>query len=339
VTATSAMQVKQTVSIAPVTAQSQMFITGNSSLNIVKQYLTDLVSQSTKIPAAQIDTATALESYGIDSVMIMAMNEKLEGVFGQSVPRTLFFEYQDIDSLVDYFVENHAEDIRKLAPEEQEIAVIASEQPVFAPSQDSLLDVVRVYLSALFSRFTKIEQSQIDYDTPIENYGIDSVMIMGMNEDLENTFGQDIPKTLFFEYQTINELAEFLLENHSAEVQALVYSTGTTVVTTTTTSTAIAINETQVEVTAINAKSRFANSSTEISYAQNQFAHPEHKVNEPTLDYLSNVLHSDQEAVKDNHLKLSATEQLKRTISALSDSEVEHLLREMLESDELEAEF
>lgn len=337
---TSVAQAKQMASIAPVTAHPRMFATGNSSLNIVKQYLTDLVSQSTKIPAAQIDTATALESYGIDSVMIMAMNEKLEGVFGQSVPKTLFFEYQDIDSLVDYFVDNHAEDIRKLAPEEKEAVVVASEQAVQAPSQDSLLDVVRGYLGALFSRFTKIEQSQIDYDTSIENYGIDSVMIMGMNEDLENTFGQDIPKTLFFEYQTINELAEFLLENHSAEVQALVYSTGTTVVTTTTTtSTAIAINETQVEVTAINARSRFANSSTEISYAQNQFAHHEHKVNEPTLDYLSNALYSDQKTVNDNQPKLSATEQLKRTISALSDSEVENLLREILESDELEAEF
>ncbi len=310
----------------------------DSPLNIVKRYLTDLVSLSTKIPPAQIDTATALENYGIDSVMIMAMNEKLEGVFGDGVPKTLFFEYQDIDSLAEYFVESHAEDVRKLAPEVKSTVAAVSEQSVQVQGHDLPLSAARNYLSALLSRFTKIEQQQIDFDAAIENYGIDSVMIMGMNEDLEKTFGQDIPKTLFFEYQTINELADFLLESYSSGVHALANSASASVVATTT-STAISTNETQVEVVTANIRSRFSNSSTDVAYAQNQIVHHEQKVAEPRPEYSSDVSHFGQELASGNSNIVSASEQLKRTISALSDSEVENLLRELLASDELEAEF
>ena len=61
----------------------------------------------TKIPAAEIDPKRSLENYGIDSVMIMTLTEKLQATYGE-VPRTLFFEYQDLHAIAEYFVESHA---------------------------------------------------------------------------------------------------------------------------------------------------------------------------------------------------------------------------------------
>ncbi len=333
----------QTNPVAPAAPNSvslQVATSINSPTHTVKIYLTDLVSQATKIPVAQIDTATALENYGIDSVMIMAMNEKLEAIFGLGVPKTLFFEYQDIDGLAEYFSENHAEDIRKLMPMEPAIPIEYQQTP--PPTQDTLGEVVRNYLSALLSRFTKIDQAQIDGDVPIENYGIDSVMIMGMNEDLEKTFGQDIPKTLFFEYQTINELVDFLLENHPTEVQAMNHSASTMVVNTTvatTTSTTITINDAPVDALTGSAKSRLVNSSADISFARSETSHQQHRISEQRLDYVSRAAHTVHEPAQSDTPPLSAADQLKRTISALTDLEVENLLRELLASDELETEF
>lgn len=311
-----------------------------SPVNVAKKYLAELVSQVTKIPPGQIDTATALENYGIDSVMIMAMNEKLEAIFGLSVPKTLFFEYQDIDSLAEYFSENHAEDIHKIQFDETAVPV---ESPVpVAPSQIALDGIARDYLSVLLARFTKLDQAQIDCDAAIEDYGIDSVMIMGMNEDLEKSFGQEIPKTLFFEYQTINELVDFLVENHATELRALspaVETKASDTVPTRAASGAITMSDTLAEVSAGNIKSRFGNSSTEITFASGEAAHHEHRLAEPRVDYLSSATQSANQFSQSNAVPLSAADQLKLTISALSDVEVENLLRELLAADELETEF
>jgi amino acid adenylation domain-containing protein len=66
-----------------------------------------LFGEEIKLPAAQVDETEPLESYGIDSVMIAHLNQKLMDVFGD-IPRTLFFEYQTLDELTDYFVANFA---------------------------------------------------------------------------------------------------------------------------------------------------------------------------------------------------------------------------------------
>ena len=54
----------------------------------------------------------------------------------------------------------------------------------------------------------------------LENYGIDSILAMKLTNQLEKTFGS-LPKTLFFEYQTIRELAGYFIAQHAAQLTAL----------------------------------------------------------------------------------------------------------------------
>ncbi len=72
------------------------------------EYFKKLLSTTLKLPVNQIEADAPLEKYGIDSVMIMELTNKLEGVFG-SLSKTLFFEYQDIGSLTDYFLKSYHE--------------------------------------------------------------------------------------------------------------------------------------------------------------------------------------------------------------------------------------
>ncbi|MEK9281145.1 amino acid adenylation domain-containing protein [Bradyrhizobium sp. ISRA442] len=60
---------------------------------------------------------------------------------------------------------------------------------------------------------SKLRPDEINADTRFEQYGIDSVIIMAVTERLERTFGL-LPKTLFFEHQTVQSLSEHLAENY-----------------------------------------------------------------------------------------------------------------------------
>jgi len=53
-----------------------------------------------------------------DSVLVMQMTNQLETVFG-SLPKTLFFEYQNILELTEYFIAHHADKLGTLLGKDQ----------------------------------------------------------------------------------------------------------------------------------------------------------------------------------------------------------------------------
>ncbi|MDO9003248.1 MAG: SDR family NAD(P)-dependent oxidoreductase, partial [Aquabacterium sp.] len=71
------------------------------------RHLKGVFSSTLKVPVGRIDAHDAMAQFGIDSLMAMELTRKLEQSFG-ALPKTLFFEYQSMDGLADYFVRSHA---------------------------------------------------------------------------------------------------------------------------------------------------------------------------------------------------------------------------------------
>lgn len=80
-------------------------------------------------------------------------------------------------------------------------------------------------LKQQMSAVLKIPAAQIETNAQLEKYGIDSVMVVTLTNALEQTFGP-LPKTLFFEYQTIAQLAGYFLEAFSGKIAQLTGDTG-----------------------------------------------------------------------------------------------------------------
>ncbi|WP_123057281.1 beta-ketoacyl reductase, partial [Desulfocucumis palustris] len=76
------------------------------------------------------------------------------------------------------------------------------------------------HFKKLLSSVIKLPAHQIEADAPMEKYGIDSVMVMKMTNQLEKTFGS-LSKTLFFEYQNIRALTGYFLECHRDRLTGL----------------------------------------------------------------------------------------------------------------------
>jgi acyl transferase domain-containing protein/acyl carrier protein len=95
------------------------------------------------------------------------------------------------------------------------------EQPMVAEiDAKSLEEKTQDYLRKQFSMLLKLPPHKIDPQAPLEKYGIDSILAMNLTSQLEKTFGF-LSKTLFFEYQTIRELAEYFIKSHSDKLVAM----------------------------------------------------------------------------------------------------------------------
>ena len=83
------------------------------------------------------------------------------------------------------------------------------------------------YFKKVLSFFIKLPAHLIETDAPMEKYGIDSIMVMQLTNELEKTFGL-LSKTLFFEYQTIRELTGYFLEAYRGQlIETLGFKTKT----------------------------------------------------------------------------------------------------------------
>lgn len=79
-------------------------------------------------------------------------------------------------------------------------------------SDDILLEKIKTVLKEVIGNILKLEPNRILDDVSFDNYGIDSVMVVSINNALEKEFGL-ISKTLLFEYRNIQSLAEYFTYN------------------------------------------------------------------------------------------------------------------------------
>ncbi|MFB9326110.1 SDR family NAD(P)-dependent oxidoreductase [Paenibacillus aurantiacus] len=74
-------------------------------------FIVQTIAEAVRLPIGKIDPADPMERYGIDSILIVQVSNKLEKAFGH-VGKTLLFEHRTINELTEYFVQSRAEALR-----------------------------------------------------------------------------------------------------------------------------------------------------------------------------------------------------------------------------------
>lgn len=83
---------------------------------------------------------------------------------------------------------------------------------------DELYERTMHYLRETLSSYIRIPLHRMDAKTSFSKFGIDSIMAMQLTAQLENELGS-LPKTLFFEYETIQALCEYLIAHYEPKLR------------------------------------------------------------------------------------------------------------------------
>lgn len=76
------------------------------------------------------------------------------------------------------------------------------------------------YLRKQLSSLLKLPSHKIDPMASMETYGIDSILATKLTNQLEKVFGS-LPKTLFFEYQSVQDLSEHFIKVYPEQLNSL----------------------------------------------------------------------------------------------------------------------
>ncbi|MGC6177120.1 SDR family NAD(P)-dependent oxidoreductase [Lacrimispora sp. 38-1] len=88
---------------------------------------------------------------------------------------------------------------------------------------ESMAAAIESYLRIVIAEELKLKPDSILLSEPWEKYGMNSVSIVKITNQMEKKFGT-LSKTLFFEYQTLKELVDYFVENHSDFVNSKLMS-------------------------------------------------------------------------------------------------------------------
>ncbi len=81
---------------------------------VALEYVKALVAAETKLDASRLDVTADFESCGLNSIIISALNSRLERDFGP-LPSTLFFTYKSIAAIAEYLAREHGQKLAELA--------------------------------------------------------------------------------------------------------------------------------------------------------------------------------------------------------------------------------
>lgn len=132
-------------------------------------YLKDILSDIIKLPAGRINPNKEMEAYGIDSVMIMEFNERLEKDFSD-LSRTLLFEYQTLHDLACYFCSNHKEELISLF----HLSDVISEKKA-SDEERGQLEVKTLPIESV------MEKQEIEKKESVPNNVEDDIAIVGLS--------------------------------------------------------------------------------------------------------------------------------------------------------------
>ncbi|WP_129645080.1 SDR family NAD(P)-dependent oxidoreductase [Peristeroidobacter agariperforans] len=85
----------------------------------------------------------------------------------------------------------------------------------------SLRDKAVTYLQGVVAKALRMEPSQLEPSRPLAEYGLDSIVVVGVTSQLRRAF-TGVTSTLFFELRSIDCFADFILENKKEELIALI---------------------------------------------------------------------------------------------------------------------
>lgn len=86
-----------------------------------------------------------------------------------------------------------------------------------AASQDEAEAILRTAIAAVLG----LSPQEIDAAAPFKDYGVNSLMIIDLNRRMEQVFGPGLSRTLFFECQSLDELAACMVSDYAGHLASV----------------------------------------------------------------------------------------------------------------------
>jgi thioester reductase-like protein len=180
-----------------------------------RQAVLAIAADELGVPAEDLDTGLTSDELGFTPASRVRLLDRVRGELGVHLPVGAFSVTMSLAGLADA-----AAGLASPAPSATPKDTAAPLSDAGPAADTELLTKAESYLTSVLARQARLPASRIDPRARLQDYGIESVLIAKLTAELERDLGE-LPKTLFFEYQTLTELAEYFVRERPAQLAAV----------------------------------------------------------------------------------------------------------------------
>ena len=188
--------------------------------------------------AGSIQEGDPLMTAGLNSTAAVALTQRLENSLGVTLPPTLVFDFPSVREVSEYLAEQHAPQhaavgggaeggkVSSVSIRGHPTAGAAAVGPTAAAApplsaagsgraiaSSLVMDTVRDLLGLGLGSDAGTAADAFDPSTPLMVAGLNSTAAVTLTSRLETALGAALPPTLVFDYPTVDDIVEYLVES------------------------------------------------------------------------------------------------------------------------------
>ena len=180
----------------------------------------EIVASEIGVDTCELTSDSVFADLGVDSLLSISITAKLGKLLNAELPATLFTQYLTVDDLRGYFDEHFNDGDGMTALDESsdsDVSLIsgqlnAMDTPLsitgYVPGTpaESPVDLVR----KIIAEEVGVEVDEIDQDTPLVDFGVDSLLSLSIVSAIKSKTGRVLPSTFLIENPTMGAIQSAL---------------------------------------------------------------------------------------------------------------------------------
>lgn len=197
----------------------------NQSRVELQQNIMKLFGEFTSLPLSAVKMSEDFEQYGINKITMSRYLDALHNTY-DSVTSEMFEMFGNLDEIAEYILDNEDDKINSKQEQiemvEKRTAVedVVSNIEMLPRIKGKLLERTNTYLKRILSEEMGVSSQRIKNDVQLEQYGLDSIMIIHLSDLLKEEIA-GFESTVFFQCTTVQELADYMTEHFSEDLQRI----------------------------------------------------------------------------------------------------------------------
>jgi acyl carrier protein len=171
----------------------------------IATYLKQLIATAQGVDVELIDAEAEFFGMGLDSMRVADMLHEVSAELKLALEPTVFFEYPTVNKLADYLAKQIKGEF-KLAINSE---ITLNAQHNF--TNDNTVTIA-AYLKQLIATAQGVDVDLIDAEAEFFGMGLDSMRVADMLHEVSAELKLALEPTVFFEYPTVNKLAQYLAQ-------------------------------------------------------------------------------------------------------------------------------
>jgi 3-oxoacyl-(acyl-carrier-protein) synthase/acyl carrier protein len=199
----------------------------NSVTTLLERDLFELAGNILGSPTSIFDKEAEFSTLGFDSISNTEFATAINNKYRTEITPVAFFEYQTFSEFINYLIKDYEPliiDFYKLASSQP--AAMQNQSRLPSPIQTTsgmtqdLPDLLLQTLRTMAAGIVKIASEEIEPSATLGGYGFDSISNTEFTNAINSTFNIDVTPVLFFEYETLQQISEFICNEYQSVIKS-----------------------------------------------------------------------------------------------------------------------